>query len=119
MNFTPDSFAKYLEGLITPELIKNIEPMIKAALREAPKKTYDVVRQPLVGPPVRQQTDLAQLMAELTDQLRISSEIGNRTMMSNNELMKTMKDLVSELKEQRKFAKKLARQREDEEDDEG
>ena len=118
MNATPESFAKYLASIITPDLHKAMAQEIKQSLKEAPKKTYDVVRQPIVGPPVRQQTDLAQLMAELTDQLRISSEVGNRMMMSNNALMESVRDLVGELKEQRKFAKKLASQREDDEDDE-
>ncbi len=115
MAFTPEQFSKFLAGDITPGLIAAVEAVIRTALKEAPAKTYEVIRQTPTGP-VKVQIGLTQIMNDLTEQLKVSSGVQAHLANQNSLLVQSNNALILELKEHRRFAKKLARQREDEGD---
>lgn len=92
MPITPMEFAKTLADLITSPLAQEVGKVVKEALRTKPEQKYQVVRQTVSGP-VQTQVSLAQIMAELTDQLLISNDLHRY--------------MLNELQENRKLGEKI------------
>lgn len=107
---TPEAFAIFL----AEQVVGKLSPQIKHFLREAPTKLYDVLRQTPQGP-VQQQVSLPQMLAELTDAMRVQSYLSSEQLKANSELLKEARLLREELKRSRNLAKKMAYSDDDEE----
>ena len=114
---TPESFGNWLADV----LLAKLNPAIKQMLREAPTKLYDIIRQTPTGP-VQQQVSLSQMMAELTDALKVQSYFSSEELKLKveqlrvqTELLKETKLLTAELKKSRKLAREMALDQEEEE----
>jgi hypothetical protein len=118
---TPELFGKFLADMITPQVVNAVGEKVKAALREAPAKMWDVVRQTPAGP-VKKQVTLAAIIAELTDQMIIGNTLKGHLLQSNaaliNELQLNRKIGEQMVKEQAQKQEKRERRRRNEEEDE-
>lgn len=106
---TPEAFAIFL----AEQVVGKLSPQIKQFLREAPTKLYDVLRQTPQGP-AQQHVSLPQMLAELTDAMRVQSYFSSEQLKASTELLKETKLLRDELKKSRTLAKKMAYEEEDE-----
>lgn len=111
---TPESFGNWLADV----LVGKIAPVIKQAMKEQPDRPtpqYTVLRQTSTGP-VPQQTSLPQMLAELTDVMRVQSYFSSEQLKVDVETLKEIKALTTELKLSRKLAKKMALENEEEDE---
>ncbi len=96
---------------------------VKVFLDNKPVQKYSVLRQSPTGP-VTQSTDLAQLLAELSDTVRVNNDLMRYLIQLNQQVGSATESLRIELEENRKLAQKLTKRNrrkieiEDEEDEE-
>ncbi len=113
---SPEEFGLW----IVEQVVGKLDPRIKQMLKEAPTKLYDILRQTPQGP-VQQQVSLPQMLAELTDAMRVQSyfsseglKLSAEQLKLDVELLKEVKLLTAELKRSRKLAKSMALEADDE-----
>ncbi len=93
----------------------------KKLLAEQPTKVYPVFRHTPTGP-VTQSTSLPQMLAELTDQIKVLNELMRYEIGLQQQVGQVTESLRIELEENRKLAQKITKRNkrkvEEEEDDE-
>lgn len=81
---------------------------VKKALSDQPVKMYDVYRQTPTGP-VTQSTSLPQILAELTDTLKINNDLMRYLIGLQTQVGQVTEGLKIELEENRKLATKITK----------
>ncbi len=111
---------------MTPEeffhqLVTRVVAGVVAGTAQSPPKVVEVKRIKQDGTTGSQQTTLQQLLAELTDQLKISNALTMKSLELITENMKVSADLIDELEANREVCEKALRknkkrERDDDED---
>ena len=113
------------QGPITPEafiaqIASTVIGGVKKVMQEQPAKTYEVYRQTNTGP-VTQSVSLPQMLAELTDQVKVSCELTRCQIAMDQQVIHATEALRAEIEENRKLAsritKKNRRKADDDEDE--
>ncbi len=103
------------------QITASVSADIKKFLAEKPPQYYDVIRQTPTGP-VNQKVQLPQIIAELTDTIKISNDIQRYMIALLQQVGQVTEALKIEVEESRKSAKKKKRKiievDDDEEDEE-
>lgn len=102
----PEEFVKVLAEKVGKIVTDGVTQM----LRDKPNVKYDVVRQTPQGP-VATKVELSQILAELTDAMKVANDLARMGIQSTAVL-------VSELQEHRKLADKIRGRRSKAGDDE-
>ncbi len=96
---------------------------VKAMMDNKPVQEYSVLRQTPTGP-ATQKTSLPQMLAELTDTLKVNNDLMRYLIQLNQQVGSATESLRIELEENRKLAQKLTKRNrrkieiEDEEEEE-
>lgn len=108
---TPDMFIA--------QIVSQVIGGVKKELSAKPVQNYEVLRQTPTGP-VTQQTTLPQMLAELTDQLKVANEMQRYSMALIQQHGQATELLRIEMEEFRKLAQKSVKKskRKDDDDDE-
>ncbi len=92
---------------------------VQTLIKETPARIYDVIRQTPAGP-VQQQITLQQMLAELTDTMKVSNDLAKQSITMQQYNLQAIGALYTELQENRKLAQKMVKKKKRvvEEDDE-
>lgn len=115
---TPEAFAAHIAATAAQTVIAGVREI----LNKKPVQEYTVLRQTPTGP-VTQQTSLTQMIAELTDVIKIQNDMVRYQMALGQQVGQEMQALRMELEEHRKMAQKISKKSkrkaaDDDEDDE-
>lgn len=102
------------------EFVKIISVAVAQQVSQAPPKSFNVVRTAINGAQSTQVNTLPQIMAELTDTMRVDMELRKQQMFQNQQLLEKIaeqcveiEELTVELKENNELAKRHLRKMKD------
>ena len=101
---TPDDFIAQIVNATANQVLNGV----KTALRDQPVKMYDVYRQTQTGP-VTQSVSLPQMLAELTDNIKVQSELTRAYIGLLHQVGQATESLRIEIEENRKLASKITK----------
>lgn len=105
---TPEAFAAHIAASAAQAVTQSVMAGVREILNNKPVQEHKVLRQTPTGP-VTQQTSLTQMIAELTDVIKIQNDMMRYQMALGQQVGQEMQALRMELEEHRKMAQKISK----------